>query len=257
MTRRHRRSKSRSTRNSSLNTYFFSDAHLGLGTIQEDRAKESRIISFLDAIQEDAEEVFIVGDLFDYWFEYRTVVPKGYVRLLAKLAELTDRGVAMTYLAGNHDFWIKGYYTQELGIEIAPDPIERIIGGKRFYIHHGDGLVKDDRGYRLLKRVLRNRFNIWLFSLLHPDITGSIARWSSKTSRSYTSNRRYEDDDMTEFAAEKIREGYDYVIMGHHHQSHVKKLGRGVYINLGDWIRENSYAVFDGKKLTLKKWRGT
>lgn len=257
MTRRHRRSKTRSSRNSPLNTYFFSDAHLGLGTIEEDRSKELRIISFLDAIKEDAEEVFIVGDLFDYWFEYRTVVPKGYVRLLAKLAELTDRGVAMTYLAGNHDSWIKGYFTQELGIEIAPDPIERIIGGKRFYIHHGDGLVKDDRGYRFLKRVLRNRFNIWMFSLLHPDITGSIARWSSKTSRAYTSNRKYEDDDMTEFAAGKILEGYDYVIMGHHHQSRVKRLGRGVYINLGDWIRENSFAVFDGKKLTLKKWRGS
>lgn len=207
-------------------------------------------------MKHDAGHVFIVGDLFDYWFEYRTVVPKGYVRLLGKLAELSDRGIPLTYLVGNHDFWMKGYFTEELGIEVAPDPIERIIGGKRFYLHHGDGLIKDDRGYRFLKRVLRNRFNIWLFSLVHPDITGSIARWSSKTSRTYTGNRKYEDDDMTEFAAGKIREGYDYVIMGHHHQSHIKRLGDGVYVNLGDWIHENTYAVFDGRKLALKKWAG-
>jgi len=237
-------------------TYFFSDAHLGLGTKGDDRAKEERIIAFLRQIGIDAEHVFILGDLFDYWFEYRTVVPKGYARLFAALAELNERGIGVTYLAGNHDFWMKDYLTEEFGIEIFPDPIERIIGGKRFYLHHGDGLVKDDKGYRFLKRILRNKFNIWLFSWVHPDITAGIARWSSRTSRNYTSGRKYEATDMIDFAARQITAGYDYVIMGHNHQSHRKKIGKGMYINLGDWITENTYAVFDGKRLDLKRWNG-
>lgn len=235
-------------------TYFFSDAHLGIGSAEEDRAKEQRIIRFLDFVKQDATQVFIVGDLFDYWFEYRTVVPKGYVRLMGKIAELADRGIELTFLAGNHDFWLRDYFSKELGMEVFLDPIERIIGGKRFYIDHGDGLIKDDRGYRFLKRILRNRINIWLYSWIHPDIAGKIARWTSGTSRQYTGNRKYEDADMTEFASRKIQEGFDVVIMGHHHQSGFKKLGNGVYVNLGDWIRENTYAVFDGRTVALKTW---
>lgn len=240
----------------SIKTYFFSDAHLGLGTREEDRAKEDRIISFLSEVRKDADQLFILGDLFDFWFEYKTVVPKGYFRLFAKLADLTAHRVTITYLAGNHDFWMKRYFTDELGIEIVHDPVERIIGGKRFYLHHGDGLVKDDAGYRLLKRILRNKFNIWLFSLLHPDVTGALARWSSRTSRQHTSGRKYEQTDMDEFAQQKIGEGYDFVIMGHNHQSRAQKFGRGLYVNLGDWISENTYAVFDGKRLELKQWTG-
>lgn len=238
-------------------TYFFSDAHLGLGTKDEDRAKEDRIIRFLNEVKKDAVQLYILGDLFDYWFEYKSVVPKGYFRLFAKLADLTAHKIAVTYLAGNHDFWMKGYFGDELGIEVVHEPVERIINGKRFYLHHGDGLVKDDTGYRFLKRVLRNRFNIWLFSLVHPDLTSGLARWSSKTSRQYTSGRTYEQNDMDEFAGKKIGEGYDYVIMGHNHQSRHRKFGHGVYVNLGDWIRENTYAVFDGKKLELKQWTET
>ncbi len=238
-------------------TYFFSDAHLGLGSKEEDRAKEERIITFLHHIRADAEHLFILGDLFDYWFEYRTVVPKGYARLFAALAELVRRKIGITYLAGNHDFWMKGYLTEEFGIEVLADPVERIIGGKRFYLHHGDGLVKDDAGYRLLKRILRNKFNIWLFSWVHPDVTAGIARWSSRTSRQHTSGRKYEATDMIDFAAKKISAGYDYVIMGHNHHSQRKSLGRGQYVNLGDWIEENTYAVFDGRKLELKQWNGT
>lgn len=245
----------RKNRPPSLKTYFFSDAHLGIGSREEDRAKEQRIIRFLEFVQQDAEQVFIVGDLFDYWFEYRSVVPKGYTRLLGKLGDLTDRGISVTFVAGNHDFWLKDYFTVELGIQVSLDPIERIIAGKRFYIHHGDGLIRDDRGYRILKRILRNRFNIWLFSLVHPDLTGAIARWSSGTSREYTGSRKYEETDMIEFASDRIREGFDYVIMGHHHQSAIRKFDNGMYVNLGDWIRENTYAVFDGRSLALKTWK--
>lgn len=236
-------------------TYFFSDAHLGIGTREEDRQKERELVRFLNVVRRDGERLFIVGDLFDYWFEYRTVVPKGYVRLLSKLAELSDSGVEITYLAGNHDFWVRTYFHEELGMEICPEPIECEIHGKRFYIHHGDGILKNDTGYRILKRVLRNRVNIYLFSLLHPDLASRIARWSSQTSRQHTSRRTIEGDDMLEFAEKKIAEGIDAVVMGHNHVPCLRNIGAATYVNLGDWISEQTYAVFDGKKISLKKWR--
>jgi UDP-2,3-diacylglucosamine hydrolase len=234
--------------------YFFSDAHLGLGSKIEDRQKELRLIRFLDFIQRDAAQIFIVGDLFDYWFEYKTVVPKNYFRLFAKLAELREQNIRLFFIVGNHDFWVKDYFHDELGMEVSLHPLETDIGGKRFLIHHGDGLLKDDLGYKILKKVLRSKMNIFLFSLIHPDIAGWLARWSSHTSRQYTSNRKYESTGMVNFAAQKIHEGYDFIIMGHNHVPSCQKIGNGVYINLGDWIFENTYAVFDGKSLQLKKW---
>jgi UDP-2,3-diacylglucosamine hydrolase len=235
-------------------TYFFSDVHLGLGTKDDDHKREEHVIRFLDMVKEDARELFILGDLFDYWFEYKSVVPKGYFRLFSKLAELQFRGIQISYLAGNHDFWLKGYLTEELGISIYPDPIERTIDGKRFFLHHGDGLLKNDTGYRILKHVLRNKVNIFLFSLVHPDLTSWIARWSSRKSRAYTSKKTFEGNDMIEFARTKISEGFDVVIMGHNHQSVFKELDRGVYVNIGDWLHEYTYAVFDGNKIQLKRW---
>jgi UDP-2,3-diacylglucosamine hydrolase len=235
-------------------TYFFSDAHLGLGSQEEDRQKELRLIRFLNFAQRDAAQIYIVGDLFDYWFEYKTVVPKNYFRLFAKLTELRDQNIRLFFIAGNHDFWVKDYFHDELGMEIHRHPVATDIGGKKFLIHHGDGLLKDDLGYKILKKILRSKINIFLFSLIHPDITGWLARWSSRTSRQYTSNRKYESSGMTDFAARKIQEGYDFVVMGHNHVPTCQTIGNGVYVNLGDWIFENTYAVFDGKKLQLKKW---
>lgn len=234
---------------------FFSDAHLGLGDRDEDRAKEERVVRFLRTVARDAEHLFIVGDLFDFWFEYRSVIPKGHIRLLGTLAWLRDSGVGITYLAGNHDFWLKDFFPAELSIEISLDPIERVLYGKRFLIHHGDGLLKNDAGYRFLKRVLRNRFNMFLFSLVHPDFTGRIARWSSRASREHTGKKVYEGNDMAEFARQKLHDGFDVVVMGHNHKAHIERSGKGVYINLGDWIDENSYAVFDGKNIRLKRFR--
>ncbi len=235
-------------------TYFFSDAHLGIGTSREDQERELRLVRFLDFIQRDAEQIFIVGDLFDYWFEYKTVVPKKYFRLFAKIAGISEKGIRIYFVAGNHDFWIKDYFTTELGMEIHLNPVEADIRGKRFFIHHGDGLLKGDTGYKILKRILRSKVNIFLFSLVHPDIAGRIARLSSQASRRYTSNRTYESKDMTDFAGKKIREGFDFVVMGHNHVPSIQKIGSGTYVNLGDWIYENTYAVFDGKKILLRKF---
>jgi UDP-2,3-diacylglucosamine hydrolase len=249
------KTKSRQNLSSSKKTYFFSDAHLGIGSAEEDRDRESRLISFLDFIGRDAKEIYIAGDLFDYWFEYKTVVPKKYFRLFAKLAELTSKNISIIFIAGNHDYWTKNYFHDELGIEIHKLPIEAEINGRRFYIHHGDGLLKDDIGYKILKVVLRNRLSIFLFSLLHPDIGGWLARFSSRTSRQYTSNRKYESSGMQKFAAQKIKEGFDFVVMGHNHVPSRQKIDKGVYVNLGDWISENTYAVFNGRNLELKKWK--
>ena len=235
-------------------TYFFSDAHLGIGSKEEDLQKELRLIRFLHRIQKDAAQVYIVGDLFDYWFEYKTVVPKRYFRLFATFAELSERNIRLFFIAGNHDFWVNNYFRDELGMEVHVHPVEADIDGKRFFIHHGDGLLKDDLGYKILKKILRSKFNIFLFSLLHPDLAGWLAHWSSKTSRQYTSKRTYESSGMVEFATQKIREGFDFVIMGHNHVPSRQTIGSGVYVNLGDWITENTYAVFNGKQLALKKW---
>ncbi|MBI4428508.1 MAG: UDP-2,3-diacylglucosamine diphosphatase [Ignavibacteriales bacterium] len=243
-----------SRRASQRKTYFFSDAHLGLGSKEEERKKERRVIDFLSLVQKDADQLFIVGDLFDFWFEYKSVVPKGYFRLFTKLADLTENDVQVSFLAGNHDFWLKGYFQDELGIRVFLEPIEQTIKGRRFLIHHGDGLLQNDTGYRILKSVLRNKLNMFLFSLIHPDVAGAVARWSSRKSRQHTSKRPLEENDMILYAEEKIQQGFDYVIMGHNHVPQFRKLGSGVYVNLGDWITENTYAVFDGKKLELKTW---
>lgn len=161
--------------------YFFSDAHLGLGERPEEHRKEQYLVRFVEFIKRDAERVFIVGDLFDYWFEYKTVVPKGYFRLFTKLSELTEQGIRVSFIAGNHDFWIKDYFRVEMGVEVHVEPLELEIRKKRFLIHHGDGILHDDTGYRILKKILRNKMTIFLFSLIHPDITDAIARWSPKS----------------------------------------------------------------------------
>jgi UDP-2,3-diacylglucosamine hydrolase len=246
-------SQSRRT-NTRSKIYFFSDVHLGLGTDVEDRARERRVVSFLSQVLKDGRELFIVGDLFDYWFEYNSVIPRGYSRLFGALAAINDAGIPITYLAGNHDFWLKSYLSEEFGVKIYENEVERMFNGKKFYIHHGDGLYKEDVGYRVLKRVLRSKMNIWLFSLLHPDFTARIARWSSRKSRKHTSNVRFEGNDMVNFAEAKIRQGFDYVLMGHNHQPLHHPYQQGAYVNLGNWIDKYTYAVFDGKKLSLNIW---
>lgn len=235
--------------------YFISDAHLGLGSKEEERAKERRLIAFLDFAFRDAGEIFIVGDLFDAWFEYRTVIPKGYHRLLTKLEEGVEHGVTIHYLAGNHDYWMGSFFRDELGIRTYYHPFEAIIDGKRFYIHHGDGLANNDTGYRILKRILRSPVNIGLYKMLHPDLGINLARLSSKKSRHYTSQKDYGDEDgMITTATRKIKEGYDVVIMGHRHRPLFKQIGPGVYVNLGDWISHNTYAEASNGAISLHSW---
>jgi UDP-2,3-diacylglucosamine hydrolase len=239
-----------------VKTYFVSDAHLGVGEKEIEKKKERELIRFLDLVQSDGKQLFILGDLFDFWFEYRTVIPKGYHRLLAKLSEVVEKGVEVSYLAGNHDFWLGKCFKDEIGMHVHAKPFSVAIRNAKFFLHHGDGLAHKDLGYRILKRVLRNRLSIWLYSWLHPDLGVKLARFSSRKSRDYTSQKDYgESDGMKMFAKQKIGEGYQYVIMGHNHKPVLQRIGNGYYVNLGDWISHYTYGVYNGKKFELLEWK--
>ncbi|MEK6572634.1 MAG: UDP-2,3-diacylglucosamine diphosphatase, partial [Bacteroidota bacterium] len=225
-----------------MKTYFVSDAHLGVNEREIERQKERELIRFFDLVESDGKQLFILGDLFDFWFEYRTVIPKGYHRVLAKLSELVEKGIEINYLAGNHDFWLGNFFEEDIGMHVFAEPFGITIGNAKFFLHHGDGLAQKDLGYRIMKKILRNRLNIKLYSWLHPDLGIGLARFSSRKSRNYTSQKDFgEVDGMLSFAAKKIAEGFQYVVMGHNHQPVYENVGDGFYVNLGDWISHYTY----------------
>jgi UDP-2,3-diacylglucosamine hydrolase len=238
------------------NTYFFSDVHLGMHNDRSERHRENKLLKFLDHVGLDGERLFILGDLFDFWFEYRSVIPRGYMRILSALEQLNELGKELHYIAGNHDFWMRDFLTRELKIQVHFEPLEYTIAGKQFYLNHGDGLAKDDTGYRLLKRVFRNRFNIFMYSLIHPDLGIPLAKWVSHISRSHTAQEGVPDDsDYQAVAMKKFQEGFDVVMFGHLHYPIHQMYGEKNYINLGDWIDYFTYAVFDGRDLRLLTWK--
>lgn len=240
--------------------YFASDFHLGLGTPEETTAREARLVNWMDSIKQDAAEVFLVGDLFDVWFEYKRVIPKGYVRFLAKIAELIHAGIPVNVFTGNHDMWMFDYLEKELGVKIYRAPITRELGGKTFFIGHGDGLGPGDRGYKFIKRVFRNKFSQWLYARFHPNFGIWLATYFSQKGvgkkereNTYTGD---EKEYLVLFCNEYIKSNkVDYFVFGHRHLPLQKQIQQAQYINLGDWIKFNSYAVFDGNKLELKYWQ--
>jgi len=240
--------------------YFASDFHLGAHPRSTTPDRELRIVRWLDHIMSDAAELYLMGDVFDFWFEYATVVPKGYIRFLGKLAELADAGVKIILFKGNHDMWMFGYLKQELKADIVDN--ERVIerGRKRFYLHHGDGLGPGDRKYKFLKRVFRSRLCQWLFARLHPNLGIGIAqRWSAHSRLASGSKEMFRGEEREWLAiyAKKVlsREHFDYFVFGHRHLPLQIDLPNGSkYINLGEWINYNTYAVFDGHELYLKTW---
>lgn len=235
--------------------FFVSDLHFGLQSPDREKEKERRFLSFLAHVGAEGERLYVLGDLFDYWFEYDHVIPRGYHHILSGLGNLVAAGIRVEYLAGNHDFWLRDFFPEELGIPVHKDPISVVLGDKKFYLHHGDGLALRDTGYRILKRILRNRVNIALFSLLHPDWTAAIAKASSRASRTYTSHKDYgETDGMIIEATKRIQEGNDIIVMGHRHHPLLQTIGTGTYVNLGDWLSHWTYAEFDGHTIALKTW---
>ncbi len=240
--------------------YFASDFHLGAYPRSETRHRELRIVNWLNFIKADAAELYLMGDIFDFWFEYATVVPKGYIRFLGKLAELADLGVKIVLFKGNHDMWMFGYLKNELGATIVDNELVIERNGKIFYLHHGDGLGPGDKKYKLLKKVFRSRLCQWLFARLHPNLGIGIAqRWSahSRIASGEQENFHGEDHEWLVMYAKEIlqKQRYDYFIFGHRHLPlDIALPDDSQYINLGEWINHNTYAVFDGEKLELKKW---
>lgn len=235
-------------------TFFFSDVHLGAGNADTEKIKQKKLLSFLDYVAENGERLFILGDLFEFWFEYRTVIPRGYISVFSALERLQERGIDLHYVAGNHDLWVRDFWTEEMSVRVHFKPIEYTISGKRFFLHHGDGVFKKDRTYRLLKRVFRNRTNIFLYSLLHPDVGIPLAKWAANLSRNHQKDEPFEDDDYRELAAKKFSDGFDYAIFGHLHHPLLEDFGNKFYVNLGDWMGHFTYGVFDGEKFQLLKW---
>ena len=242
--------------------YFLSDFHLGAPNHEASLVREKRIVRFLDEIKNDAAVIFILGDLFDFWYEYKNVVPKGFVRILGKLAELTDSGIIVHFFVGNHDMWMSGYFEQELNIRVFYDPEEFEFNGKKFLIGHGDGLGPGDHKYKFMKKVFRNRFSQWLFGMLHPASGIGLADYFSRKSRASTGNEdeRFlgeEKEWLIVYSRELLqKKHFDFFVFGHRHLPIEFKLNdKSFYINLGDWIKYNSYAEFDGENIQLKYYK--
>lgn len=241
--------------------YFLSDFHLGAPDYEQSLVREKKVVAFLDSIKDSAAMIFIVGDIFDFWYEYKQVVPKGYVRLLGKLAELTDRGISIHFFVGNHDMWMRGYFEKELNIPVYHHPKVFEWNGKRFYIGHGDGLGPGDHGYKFLKKIFRNPLCQWLFGLLHPTWGIGLANYFSRKSREKTgtSDQHFlgEENEWLIIYCKEIlaKEHFDYLVFGHRHYPIDFKLNENSrYINLGDWICNFTYASFDGTDMQLHQW---
>lgn len=237
--------------------YFASDFHLGIPDRSTSREREDRVVRWLDFIKSDASEIFLMGDIFDFWFEYDTVIPKGFIRFQGKLAELSDSGVKITFFKGNHDMWMFDYFRHEMNIDIISHELILERAGKKFYLHHGDGLGPNDKMYKVLKTIFRSKICQWLFARLHPNLGIGIAqRWSRNSRAQNPSLEVFEGIEQEWLYAHSQallkQEHYDFLIFGHRHLPLDLNIGESRYINLGEWLNFNSYAVFDGENLELK-----
>lgn len=251
-------------KNPSGKIYFASDLHLGTPDTQSSQTRERLFVEWLNVIEQDAAEIYIIGDIFDFWHEYKTVIPRGFVRLQGKLAALIDAGIPVHIFTGNHDLWMYGYFETELGATVYHKPIVKTLHGKRFMIGHGDGLGPNDTGYKLLKRVFTNPINQFMFRWLHPDLGIPLAGYFSYKSRfghadgqapeKYLGNER---EWLVQYCQRKLTEqDYDYFVFGHRHLPLDITLNeKSRYINTGDWLQYNSYAVFDGTNVELKYFK--
>lgn len=250
--------------------YFLSDAHLGIPDVESSKVRERKMVRWLDEVKKDAEAIYILGDLFDFWFEYKTVVPKGFTRLFGKLAEITDSGIPIHFFRGNHDIWAFNYLSEELNIIIHREPMQVELLGKNFYLAHGDGLGDGDKGYKFLKWIFEQKLNQWLFRWIHPDWGLAMGLFWSRRSRYANVAREdkereepviraIEDSRLPMFAKDLLDQGekIDYFVMGHWHIVRNFELKPGSrFIFLGDWITRFSYGVFDGDTFEMKVFEG-
>ncbi len=240
--------------------YFASDFHLGAPTYEKSREREKQICSWLDKIKSDCQALYLVGDIFDFWFEYKFAIPKGFVRLQGKIAEFTDAGIPVHFFTGNHDMWAFDYLPKELGVQIHYNPIVEKINNQTIYIGHGDGLGPGDYGYKRLKKVFKNKFIQAFFGFIHPNLGIGLADFLSKRSRVKSGHLDEvflgEDKEwLVHYCKELLnKQKVDYFVFGHRHLPIVQTLDKATYINLGDWINYFTYGVFDGEKFELLKY---
>lgn len=241
--------------------YFSSDNHLGAPSYEKSLPREKKFVKWLDSIREDAAVIFLLGDLFDFWFEYKKVVPKGFVRVLGKLAEITDSGIPIYFFVGNHDLWMRDYFEKELNIQIFRDPKEFVFNDKVFLLGHGDGKGPGDKGYKRMKKVFTNPVFNWLFRWFHPELGMRLAQYLSVKNKliSGEEDKKFlgeENEFLAQYARRKLEtKHYDYFIFGHRHLPMEIKVGKNsIYFNLGDWITHYSYGVFDGETFELKNF---
>lgn len=241
--------------------YFASDLHLGVPNLVGSLEREKAFVAWLQTIRNDCGALFLLGDVFDFWFEHKHTVPKGYTRLLGAIASICDAGIPVYYFTGNHDMWTFGYLEQELGVKVYSSPQVFEINGKRFFLAHGDGLGPGDKGYKFIKKLFAGRFTRWLFARLHPNLSFGMARFFSRKSRmaNRPEEEKYMGDDQ-EFLVQFIRqqqsiEKHDFYIFGHRHLPIDMQVESAHYINLGEWVNYRTYAVLDGENLVLNSWK--
>lgn len=238
--------------------YFVSDAHFGFYSVEEERSREEAFLQFLEFAGNTGKSLILLGDLFDFWYEYRSVIPRRYLRILFGLERLKRQGLDIHFLVGNHDFWMENFFQKELGISVHKAPWETSFQDKRFFIFHGDGIAKKDRGYRILKKVLRNPISIFLYRLLHPDLAFAMASFFSRFSRNHSviSENQMEilEKDYLEYAENKFEHGYDCVVLGHTHRPLEIHKGQCTYLNTGDWMVHLTYGKFSKGHLSLEYW---
>ncbi|GAB4235014.1 MAG: UDP-2,3-diacylglucosamine diphosphatase [Ekhidna sp.] len=242
--------------------YFASDFHLGAPDPSESLAREKKIIKWLQHVSKDAAAIFLVGDIFDFWFEYNQAVPKGFVRFQGKIAELVDHGIPIYFFIGNHDLWMNDYFPSELGVKVVKHPIVLKVGTHRLFVGHGDGLGPGDHFYKAVKKVFTNKVAQWFFQWLHPNAGISMAHFWSRKSREADEKSNYkpegDEEPLFHFSSEvESKEHHDFYIFGHSHQSAELSISaNSLYLNLGDWIKESKYLEYDGKKALLKTFNG-
>lgn len=241
--------------------YFASDFHLGIPNHAKSLEREKRLVRWLEEARKDASEIYLMGDLFDFWFEYKHAVPKGFVRLLGCIASITDSGIPVRLFTGNHDMWLFDYLPGEAGVTIYREPIVREYNGKKFFLGHGDGLGPGDYKYKFIKMLFASKLCQWLFARIHPNTGIGIANYWSRKSRLANSaaDEKYLGDDkerLLQYCKEQLKSAhYDYFIFGHRHLPLDIRLNENCrYINLGEWVNHYTYAVFDGNTLELKKF---
>ena len=241
-----------------MKIYFASDFHLGIDATKTSKERERQLVRWLDQIKADATAIYLVGDLF-FWFEYKRAIPKGYVRFLGKLAELSDAGIPIYFFTGNHDMWMFDYFEEEFGIKTYREPILQEINGKTFFIGHGDGKGPEDYGYKILKKIFSSKLCQWLFARLHPNFGLWLATtWVLKSKGEKPQAPQFhgmEQEWLYQYAVERSATiTVDYFIFGHRHLpiNTILPNGKSRYINIGDWLFHNSYGVFDGKKMEIQ-----